>query len=290
MPKLFKILRLPEQTIAVVPFLFGALDSGFRDYPTLLVVGLATVCLNLSFYVINGFIDAKDTDKNNGRNNFGFDFSGHRKLIFLLWLIFTLTGSLIFLRFGLYLPLFLLLFFGNFYSAPPIRFKARFPWDMIAPMIAAGLIPYSLTYSLVGLPYESIINVGSVSFALFAIPMQGIHYLADAEDDKKAGIVNFCTVMGYRPFLRLIDKIAIGGLLGFIYLIYRHERFWYWPVILASIYELLIIGYARAAIHHPTLQRLQSIANRSYQKGILVFALILIFQIWVLARWPAIPP
>ncbi len=236
--------------------------------------------------MINEYVDSFDTDQNNSRKDSHFNFLTNEKTVLGLFFLLAFLGSLIFIWYRQYFPLILILFFGIGYSVPPFRFKARFPWDMIAPLISWGLIPYSLAFSLRGLPYEAMISVASVSFALFGISMQGIHYLADAETDKNAGISNWCTVMGYRNFLRLIDKIAIGGVLGFTYLVYKHERFWYWPVILAGIYELLIIGYARAAIYHPTLARLQSIANRSYRKGILVFVLILIFQIWAIVRWP----
>lgn len=281
--KIIKIFRIPEQTIAIVPFLFGALDSHFYNLTTLLILGIGLFLLSVSFFVINEYVDSFDTDQSNIRKEKTFNFLKNKKLIFGIYAILTIVGSAIFIYYKLYLPLLLILFFGNFYSVPPLRFKSRFPWDMIAPMIAWG-VPYSLAYSLQGLPYNAMLNVGSISFALFGIPMQGIHYLADAESDKKAGISNFCTVMGYRNFLRLIDKIAIGGLLGFVYLVYRNEQWWYYPVILASIYELLIIGYARAAIYFPSFSKLQSIANRSYAKGIKVFLLIVIFQIWALLK------
>lgn len=281
--RFFKILRLPEQTIAIVPFLFGALDSHFYDLRTLSVLGFGLLLLSISFFVINEYVDSFDTDQSNVRKENSFNFIANRNLILGLFTILTITGSVIFIGFGLYLPLIIILFFGNFYSAPPLRFKGRFPWDMIAMMITWG-IPYSLTFSLQGLSYASMLNVGSISFALFGVPMQGIHYLADAETDEKAGISNFCTVMGYRNFLRLIDKISIGGLLGFIYLVYRREQWWYYPVILASVYELLVIGYARAAIYFPNFSKLQSIANRSYAKGIKVFILIVIFQIWAILK------
>lgn len=281
--KLLKLCRLPEQTIAIVPFLFGALDSHFYDLQTLLILGFGLFLLSVSFFVINEYVDSFDTDQNNARKENTFNFLHNRKLIFAVFSILTVTGSVIFVKYGLFFPLIIILFFGNFYSVPPLRFKSRFPWDMIAPMIAWG-IPYSLAFSLQGLPYDSMLSVGVISFALFGIPMQGIHYLADAEADKKAGISNFCTVLGYRNFLRLIDKIAIGGLLGFVYLVYRREQWWYYPVILASIYELLIIGYARAAIYFPKLLKLQSIANRSYDKGIKVFFLITVFQILAILK------
>lgn len=282
--QILKVLRLPEQTVSLVPFLFGVLDTGLSNYQTMFFVGLGLLLLSISFFIINEYVDSFDTDTGNTRKDHTFNFFNNRTIILILYGLFTLSGALIFIYYHLYLPLIVLLFFGNFYSIPPLRFKARFPWDMIAPMISWGVIPYSLAFSLTGLPLEAMVSVASVSFALFGIPMQGIHYLADAEYDKKAGINNFCTVMGYRNFLRLIDKIAIGGLLGLTYLVYRHERWWYYPVIIACIYELLIIGYARAAIYHPTLEKLQSIANRSYAKGILVFGFILIFQIWALLQ------
>jgi len=282
--KFLKVFRLPEQTIGIVPFFFGALDANYRNWNVLLPLGLGVFLISVSFFVINEYVDSFDTDKNNPRKTGSINFLQNRNLILGLYLLLTISGSILFIIHGQFFPLILCLFFGNFYSAPPLRLKGRFPWDMIAPLIAWGFVPYSMPFSLTHLSYESVLSVASLSLVMFGIPMQGIHFLADAESDKEAGIQNSCVVLGYRNFLRVIDKFAIAGLIGFTYLIYKHERWWYYPVILASIYELLVIGYARAAIYQPGLLRLQSIATRSYGKGILVFLLILIFQIWVLTR------
>lgn len=282
--KTFKMLRIPEQSIALVPFLFGVLDSKFQNTNTILTVGFGLLLLSIGSFVINEFVDSFDTDSTNSRKERVFDFSKNKKTSLVIFALLNLAGGGIFIYFGLYIPLFVFLFFATFYSAPPVRFKGRFPWDMIAPLIAWGGVPYSLGFSLSGLPYESIISVASLTMVCFGIPMQGIHYLADAQDDSRAGLQNWCTVLGYRNFLRVIDKFAIAGLVGFMYLLYRHESWWYYPIILASIYELLVIGYARAAIYHPTLRRLQSIAIRSYKRGIWVFLFILAYQVWALSK------
>lgn len=278
------MLRLPQQSIALVPFILGALDANYLKLETLVCVGAGLLCLSIGSFVINEYVDSFDTDATNARKEKLFDFKNYRKSVLTIFILLNVLGSLIFIKYGLIIPLIAYLFVSFFYSVPPLRFKAHFPWDMIAPIIAWGAIPYSLAYSLNGLPYGSMIHVASLSMAFFGIPMQGIHYLADAEDDKKAGITNWCIVLGYKNFLRVIDKCAILGLLGFVYLVYRRESWWYYPVILASIYELLIIGYARASIYFPSFEKLHSIATRSYKKGVQVFGLILIWLIWALLK------
>lgn len=282
--KILKILRLPEQAVAIVPFLFGALDSKFYILNSLSWVGFGLFLLSIGSFVINEYFDSFDTDSTNLRKEHTFNFLKNKKIVLSLFGLFVLSGSVIFIFYGLFFPLLVFLFFGIFYSVPPLRFKGRFPWDMIAPLIAWGAVPYSLTFSLQGLPYASIINVASLSMASFGIVMQGIHYLADAQEDKKAGLQNWCTVLGYKNFVRVIDKFAIAGLLGILYLLYKHESWWYYPLILASVYELLVVGYARAAIYQPTLERLHSITVRSYKKGIVVFMAVLIYQIWVILK------
>lgn len=282
--RFFKILRLPEQTISLVPFLFGAMDSHFLKLDILVPVGFGLLLLSIGSFVINEYVDSFDTDARNPRKENHFNFSKNRKATVAFFALLNLAGGVIFIYYGLVIPLVVFLFFATFYSVRPFRFKGRFPWDMIAPLIAWGGVPYSLTFSLTGLPYASMISVATLSMGSFGIVMQGIHYLADAEEDKAAGLQNWCTVMGYKNFVRVIDKFAIGGLIGLLYLLYKHESWWYYPVILASIYELLIVGYARAAIYHPTLERLQSIAVRSYKKGIWVFLGILLYQIVIVLK------
>lgn len=282
--KILKMLRIPEQPVALVPFLFGAIDAGYFKTEILVPVGLGLLLLSIGSFVINEYIDSFDTDATNPRKDRRFNFAKHRKITLSIFLFLNLIGGAILIYYGLIIPLAIFLFFATFYSVPPLRFKGRFPWDMIAPLIAWGAVPYSLAFSLNGLPYSAIISVASLSMASFGIVMQGIHYLADAEEDKKAGLQNWCIVLGYHNFVRVIDKFAIAGLLGLLYLLYRHQSWWYYPIILASIYELLVIGYARAAIYQPTLERLHSIAIRSYKKGILVFIAVLAYQIWVILK------
>ncbi len=287
MKKYLKLLRLPQQSIALVPLLFGALDAKYYNWSVLTSIAIGVFLISISHFVINEYVDSQDTDQFNERNKTDLNHRQHKNIIFAIYIFLTIAGSAIFLYYHLYIALALYLFFGNFYSIKPLRFKANFPWDMIAPAIAWGAVPYSIAFTLNHLPYEAMVSVASVSGLLFGFGMQAVHYLADGQADKKAGIKNWCTVLGYKNFLRIVDKVAIASLMGFVYLVYRHESWWYYPLIFNLAYMLIIIGYARAAIYEPNLDRLHSIARRSFRRGVWMFAAIMVYLI--LALWKNSP-
>lgn len=280
----FSIFRIPEQTIYLVPYFFGILASGYRDLDVVFTVALGLFLLGLAAFITNEYVDSFDTDKVNTRNKAPLDFQKYKKIILLIFLALTLGGSTIFIYYQLYIPLFLLYLFGFFYSFPPLRFKGRFPWDMIAPIISAGLAPYSIGFSLSHLPYEAMLSTGFIVLGCMGFCFQGIHELADAESDKKGGLTTWATVLGYHNYLRVIDKVAILGVLAFGYMVYRHENWWLYPTIIILVYQLLVIGYARAAIYQPGLERLHSIGKRAFPIGAGLLIGILIFQIWALTK------
>lgn len=278
-----EIFRIPEQAIYLVPFLFGMLDSGFRDNQTILIVGIGLIFLGLAAFATNEYVDGLDTDKFNDRNkNAPLDFKKYKSAIIAVFLFFSFIGSVIFLYYHLFIPLILLYIFGMFYSLPPLRFKGRFPWDMIAPLLSCGLAPYLIGFNLAGLPFETVLSISLLSLGAIGFCFQGIHEIADLEADKKAGLATWATILGYHNFLRILDKVAIAGLLGIIYLVYRHENWWIYPMLIVSSYQLLVIGYMRAAIYQPGLTRLHSIGKRAFPIGAAMLIGILIFQIWAL--------
>ncbi len=278
------IMRIPEQVIYIVPYLFGILASNFRDYQTIFYVGLGLVFLGISAFMVNEYIDSFDTDSENDRNKAPLDFKKYKLPILGIATFFGIMGGLIFIYYELFVALILLLIFGFLYSIPPVRFKGRFPWDMVANLIAAGFVPYSLGFNLNNLPYDVMLTSGFIVLACLGFCFQGIHELADAEADKKAGLNTWATVLGYHNFLRILDKVAILGLLAFAYMVYRHESWWLYPTIIILAYQLLVIGYARAAIYQPDLKRLHSIGKRSFPIGAMMLIAIMIFQIWALTQ------
>ena len=56
------MLRVNEQGAALASFFFGALDSHFLDLRTLFIIGFGLFCLSVASFVVNEYIDARDTD------------------------------------------------------------------------------------------------------------------------------------------------------------------------------------------------------------------------------------
>lgn len=280
--KFLMALRITEQTIYLTPYFFGILASGYRQHTNIYIVALGLAALGLAAFITNEYVDSFDTDKENKRKSAPMDFSQNKLPITIIFILLTIAGSIIFIFYGLIFQLLLLYLFGFFYSFPPLRFKGRFPWDIIAPSISCGLVPYSIGFAFVGSSYGAMLTAAFAVLICAYFCFQGIHEVIDLEADKRGGLTTWATVLGYRSYLRILEMVAILGLLISGYMLYKHESWWLYPVVVVLIYQVLVIGYIRAAVYQPGLERLHKLGKRAFKLGAVALTLILIFQIWAL--------
>lgn len=198
-------------------FLMGLYYSG-GNWTPLLIFQL----INLSFplclvgYGINSVYDY-DSDSNNPEKRsilrgFVLEPQYHNLLkdISLAWLFVMFLSSLLTFNLTNLIGMSLLLFFGYFYSAPPLRFKEKPPFGIISNGVIFIFAPFVIGYSFRG----SILNLPSDVYWITASVIGGHAFtsLMDYSSDKEAGDRTFAVAFGKRPaaiFSFLVTTIVL---------------------------------------------------------------------------------
>lgn len=243
------IMRLNEQASALSALLFGALDAKFTNLPVILALTVGLYFISVASFVINEYVDARDTDKYSPRVRALVHKTVAPKFVFLLWLMTSAIGMTIFFYFGLYWQAVVSVVAGTLYSLPPIRLKARFPWDQLTVMFYLIFIPYSLGFSLQKLPFDQMITLPFITLLFFLGAAQGFHLLSDLKADKDSGLSNTPAILGYKTLMKIIIVFSFLALFGLLYLLYHHTHPWYYPLIFFTALSLLALGYARGNVY-----------------------------------------
>lgn len=246
------IMRLNEQGTALAALFFGALDANYLNFRILFSLAVAFYFISVASFIINEFIDARDTDKHSSRVRALTKAAVAPKIVFGLWFLTAGAGTTILFALGLYWQAIAAVTAGTLYSLPPIRLKARFLWDQIAVAFYLIIIPYSLSFSLKDLPFDKMIALPFITLLLFLSVAQGFHLLSDLKADKTAGLKNTPAVLGYSALIKILILTASLALSGLLYLFYQHTHPWYYPLIFFSVLSLLALGYARGNIYNET--------------------------------------
>lgn len=122
--------------------------------------------------------------------------------IFLMLAVITLAGLL----FGPYytVSLSVILFFSWLYNCPPVRMKKRFVLSNIAIAAPRGGLGITCAYSAFASPFNPIMYVAMIYFALYVFGTNTLKDVADAPYDKQAGVRNFVTVLGLRNAMTIV--------------------------------------------------------------------------------------
>ncbi len=180
-----------------------------------------------------------------------------KKSVFFMMFLLALS-SLITMNLTNIISMSMLLFFGYFYSAPPLRFKERPPLDSISNGIIYFLAPFLLGHSFGGSIFAF-----SLKWLLITLFVAGIHSFSTVMDysvDKKIKVKTFAVVFGKRSasfFALIMSLLALVfgnfntlinyylvfcGTIFFITLIHPSEK-------LASLFfKFIFIGFVLGAI------------------------------------------
>ncbi len=263
-----KMLRLPHQFSTAVVILFAALDIHYLHFVNLSILIFGLTCLSIMMFLVNEYYDSLDTDKYSTRERVLTKVPVSPKVVGFLWFVFALLGALPLLYFHLYWQLALLLFVGTFYTAPPLRFKARFPWDILS-LSPWVIISYSIPFTLSNLPISRILDIPFYTLFLVLLLSEMIHFITDIEPDSKAGLKNTATALSPNTLLRLAKLSLIGATMCLAMLIYRHSNWWYYPLILILPYIGYALGRLREVMYEPNrgIATLNTAYNRAMKIG-----------------------
>jgi 4-hydroxybenzoate polyprenyltransferase len=187
------------------PFLIGAVAAGQapRSWADLIVFGLYfTFPANLLLYGVNDLFDYETDRRNPKKRHYEMLVKPalQRRLIVSMWL-WNVPLLTIWLVSGIPLPARLALlgfvFFGIFYSAPPIRAKTKPLLDSIFNILY--VFPGLVGYALITREYPPVQVVAAAG--IWCMAMHAYSAVPDIHADRKAGIRTIATWLGARGTL-----------------------------------------------------------------------------------------
>ncbi len=271
-----KMLRLPQQGTVFVVFLFGALDAHFLNPRALVTISLGLVLWSISLFFANDYFDKDDTDKFSKRDRAGVDSKVDSRISLLVWLALTAGSGLLLLSFGLYLQFAILVLSGIAYDMPPFRLKAKFPWDLVT-LELQYLVAFTIAALISSQPIPLIQLLALNGYLAVA---EVVHLIADREPDRLAGLHNSAATLTYKQLVRLANVCFMIATLGFFYLVYFHQSWWYYILIPFIPYVAHLMGYARGA--RDDLEKIQSRFNKAYHIAVSLANYLVLYQLGVI--------
>ena len=237
--KYIQLLRLKDQFIQVG----AALASGLWLYSNdiyFIIWALTLVFLLIPAFILNEFVDRKDTDK------FGWNHiyikkneTFNIKMVALIFIISSFSGLLISYLLGLFWWALSAYVVGISYSLKPIRLKTRFLLDALAQLWVWLIVPLIAPIWAVNMLGESALFLITCSLIIWSISFP--YQLAGFYTDKKGGIKGTHIVLGLRKSIYL----GIGcGLLGAI--LFHYANLFYrapWSLIFIPILIYTLFRY-----------------------------------------------
>ncbi len=211
-----------------VSFILGYTIAGGGELPQI-GLGLAIACLlTAATNVLNAYADRKEDVVNQPHRLFWLDQIGSRETIASVIMFYGIAVSLsIYLGFLFMLVLSIGILNSIFYSAPPIRFKAR-PFASLLSFSGALGLPFLAGLSVRG--SLDLLNPMLWLLVCFMFAYGTVKNLPDYLGDKKAGIrtsatifkdvksaVLFSSLLLFTPYFLLVILIGLG-LLGPVFL------------------------------------------------------------------------
>lgn len=267
-----RLVRFNEWSSVFLIIITGALLSkSFNIY--LFILFAAVIAASYSYtFIINEYFDA-DYDKKNNRNTISNGCVEKNSAV-LLSLILLSAG---FASVYLFMPNITIIyvfaiFLATTYSAPPFRFKEKFPLDSAihgAGPALAFLMSYMLFYR---------VDVFSIvlSIAIFIINVSAgiVQEIRDYSADRKSGFNTTVSVLGVKRSIEAIKLMFLALIAVFVYVVYSFLPAYY------IIFALIFVPFIRVLFG--PYKGPVSFVKKSYKAGrtssfIFIFLIIMIF-------------
>lgn len=275
-----KAMRLEEQSILIVSYLYGWLDSHTfvkQQINRLVSSGIGLILISIVSFLVNEYIDAKDTDQYREDKN---DETPPASTFLAAIILCVFFGLIIAWRQGFLWQGVVLVMAGIIYSLPPIRTKNRPFWDFFTLALLFVVIPYLLPYWWQG----NFLNFSWLSLGfllLFALTSNLIAVVRDIEPDQKAKLTTTGTVLGYKRTLILGAIMMIASLIMAGVMLYQRIGWWYYPTFLFALAVLCIVSFCAGSRFKP--QRVAHYCRQAIKVGVKITYLVIVYQLATLA-------
>ncbi len=238
-----KLLRMKTwYAFFLLIFLGFVLSEGFitQLLDIFIFVLMISGFVGFSFAINDSFDIAEDQMKESRKNPVAEgEIPLRRAKVFSLSL--ALMGLLLSLWFGLIVFIYLmcLTFLSLFYSAPPLRFKSRFPLDILS----HGLFFGSLILILPALVFGSFtiqLLLVSVSIFVLSVIVELGNHIIDFESDLKARVRTTVCTIGLKKSKRITRILALIFPLTFLPL-YINGMYFLLFIVVTSMYSMIIL-------------------------------------------------
>jgi len=209
-----------ESIIVTSTFLIIAEWYSIHDIP--LIVTLLTI-FSLALIVTAGswqnYVYDIEIDKKAGKNIGFFQYISPKEMLFFSFILIAIAlGVLWYIDFYAFIIGLIEAIVFLIYSAPPIRLKTKAVFDFIANSLVFGAFPFFIGYTIT----QHTLNRTAIAIGLILGLLAGSYYLFissfEIESDKKAGVKNTCTYLGFKHTINI--GITIFLLSFILYLIF----------------------------------------------------------------------
>jgi len=196
----------------LLAFLGYVISGGNVINPLDILVFILMISAYVGFsFAINDCFDVEEDRMKESRNNPVADgeLSKRRALVFSISL--ALLGILLSVWFGLTIFVYFicLTLLSAFYSIPPVRFKTRFPLDILSHGFFFGSLIVILPALIFGSITSGVVLV-AVSIFVLSIAIELWNHIIDFESDSKAQVRTTASVLG------LVRSEKLARILGLI--------------------------------------------------------------------------
>lgn len=202
--QLFRPLTLLAPAIGGVFFgLMGIKAAGLslmNTFPLLILSGIILAMANASSNILNQVFDAEidlaHPEKRKRPIPSGKVGKENAMSLAVFLMVTVIASSLVFFGLTYGLTLTIIMLFAWMYNCSPLRLKTRLFWSNVAIAAPRGGMGITCAYSAFASPYNPVIYVAIIYFALYVFGTNTLKDLTDEPYDKICGVRNFVTVWG----------------------------------------------------------------------------------------------
>lgn len=194
--------------IAILGFVVA---QGFLGQLVDILVFFLMIFTYLGFsFAINDSFDVQEDLLNNSRRNPIATKEIEQKNAILFSLSLGLAGLLLSMWFGLMIFIYMLTLtvLSYFYSAPPLRLKSRYPFDILSHGFFFGALILLLPVFVFG-PITNVVVILTVSIFFLSVLIELWNHISDYESDMKAKLKTTVCVLGLEKSVRIAMVLSL---------------------------------------------------------------------------------
>lgn len=225
--------------IAILGFI---IVQGFLGQLVDILVFFLMIIAYLGFsFAINDSYDVQEDLLNNSRNNPIVTKEVTQKNAILFSLSLGLAGLLLSMWFGLMIFIYQLTLtvLSFLYSAPPLRLKSKYPFDILSHGFFFGSLIFLLPVFVFSPTITNVVVLLTVSIFFLSILIQFWNHISDYEGDMKAKLRTTVCVLGLEKSVKIAMVLSLLFPIT-LFPLYYDNGYMFLFILATTLYSLLI--------------------------------------------------